>query len=48
MNTETGAIVCKEYTHDIDIVLQEMKRLKYPKMCVEYYASKNRVNSQYK
>lgn len=44
INSETKSVVLKSFIHDIDLVLNEMRRKKYPNLCMEYYMSKQRVS----
>lgn len=41
-NLECKDVTIKSFTHDIDIVINEMKSKNYPQLCIEYYTKKNR------
>ena len=42
VDTETNLVTLKKFTHDIDLVIKQMKTDKYPVICTDYYLSKNR------
>lgn len=41
-DSDTSTVILKNCTHDVDLLIQEMKRQKFPAMCIEYYLSKGR------
>lgn len=45
VDTHASTVTLKEFTYDVDLVLNQMKSLKYPAECYEYYAKKDRVHS---
>jgi predicted phosphodiesterase len=42
-NTITKKIELKSFLHNIDKVINHMKSVNYPKICLEYYSSKQKV-----
>jgi predicted phosphodiesterase len=42
-NTETLKIELKTFIHDIDLLINQMISEKYPKICIDYYLSKNKI-----
>lgn len=42
-DTETNIVELKQYLHDIDKVIDQMKSEKYPQLCIDYYSSKQRL-----
>lgn len=40
IDTEKGSVILKSFIHDINLVLKEMKKRKYPTLCMDYYLSK--------
>lgn len=43
LDTETKTVELKYFIHDIDTVINEMKSKNYPKICIDYYLSKERL-----
>lgn len=43
LDTETGKVEFKNFIHNIDLVINQMKSDKYPQICMDYYLSKNRI-----
>ena len=43
INTENQQVILKSFVHDINSVINEMKNRNYPKLCLEYYLSKETV-----
>ncbi|MFV8465660.1 metallophosphoesterase family protein [Flavobacterium sp. LB1P62] len=43
LDTDTKKITLKSFVHDIDKVINQMKSDKYPKICLDYYLSKQQV-----
>lgn len=43
LDTKTNEVILKSFDHDIDKVINEMKIKKYPKICIDYYLSKERL-----
>ena len=43
--TDTQSMTLCQQTYDVDIVLTEMKTRRYPSVCIDYYAQKERLHS---
>jgi predicted phosphodiesterase len=43
LDTETNHIELKYFIHDVNKVINEMESQKYPKICLDYYLSKERL-----
>jgi len=43
INTETQTVELKNFIHDIEKVINEMKERKYPQLCIDYYLSKDKI-----
>lgn len=43
LDTITGKVTLKSFLHDIDKVINHMKSDSYPKICIDYYLSKEKV-----
>ena len=42
LDTETDKVDKRSIIYDVDLVIREMEKRKYPKECIEYYKSKKR------
>lgn len=43
MDTKRKTVELKNFVHDIDVVINQMKLDRYPQICLDYYNSKKRV-----
>lgn len=43
LDTETGKIELKNFQHNINLVINQMKSENYPKICLDYYLSKKQL-----
>ncbi|CAL43363.1 metallophosphoesterase family protein [Flavobacterium psychrophilum] len=43
LDTETGKLELKNFLHNIDLVINQMKSARYPQICIDYYLLKNRI-----
>ena len=43
LDTQTKKVALKSFIHDVDNVITEMKSKNYPKICIDYYLSKERL-----
>ncbi len=43
INTKTNDVEFKNFNHDIDKVINQMRAEKYPSICIDYYLSKKRI-----
>ncbi len=43
VNTEKNTVELKNFVHDINKVINQMKAENYPKICIDYYESKKQV-----
>lgn len=43
INTESGIVELKFFIHDSNKVITEMRTRKYPKICIDYYLSKEKL-----
>jgi predicted phosphodiesterase len=43
LDTDTNKIELKSFIHDIDKLIVEMKHRSYPKICLDYYNSKEKI-----
>lgn len=42
IDTDKNTYELKSFSHDIDVVINQMKSEKYPQLCIDYYLSKKR------
>ncbi len=42
-DSASGAIELKHFVFDVSILINKMKTLQYPKICIEYYEEKTTI-----